>query len=137
MKIALFLTTPPLAFIVALMLAGLMPADDSSKHKEHSYRSGPRKRAAVGKDSQSSSEDIPTLLADMERKIVHFPPPEIVIHEGNMMEALLISDETGPLFCGSGMASIEYPMDWARENPAGMFEWFNEHWTVSGYERQD
>lgn len=136
MKPALFLTTPPLAFIAAAMLAGLMPAHDPAMHKEKSNRSSPRKRAAVMEDSKSSAKDIPSLLADLERRIVHFPPPEVEVHDGRGMEALLIGDENGPSFCGSGMASIEYSMDWARENPAGMFEWFNQHWTVSGYKRQ-
>ena len=135
MKAALFLTTPVLAFIAALMFAGLMPAVDPAMYKEPSNRSSPRKRAAVMEDSKSSATDIPVLLADLERRIVHFPPPEVEVHDGRGLEALLIGDENGPSFCGSGMASIEYSMDWARENPAGMFEWFNEHWTVSGYER--
>lgn len=136
MKTALYVTTPPLAFIAAMMFAGLITTDDSAGHKEQSNRAGPRKRAAVMEDDKSSSTDIPALLAVLERKIVHFPPPEIVIHEGKMMEALLKSEANGMQFCGSGMASYEYSMDWARENPAGMFEWFNEHWTVSGHERQ-
>jgi hypothetical protein len=135
MKPALFLTMPPLAFIASAMLAGLMPAHDPAMHQEKSNHSSPRKRAAATKDSQSSATDIPALLGDLERRMVHFPPPEVEVHDGRGMEVLHIGDENGPSFCGSGMASIEYSMDWARENPAGMFEWFNQHWTVSGYKR--
>ena len=118
------------------MFAGLMPADDPAMHKEQSNRSRPWRRAADMEDSKSPATDIPALLTDLERRIVHFPPPEVEVHDGKGMEERLISDENGPSFCGSGMASIEYSMGWARENPAGMFEWFNEHWTVSGYKRQ-
>jgi hypothetical protein len=135
MKSALFFTTPLLAFITALMLAGLVPPDTSAGHKEPPNRANSLKRKVM-QDSKSASTDIPALLADMERKIVYFSPPEVVAHDGKDMEEALISDEQSQGTCAGGMEAISYAHDWARENPAGMFEWFNEHWTVSGHKRQ-
>lgn len=136
MKPVLFLATPPLAFIAAAILAGLVPPNDDAHGANHLIPAGPRKLAEAMKVSQSAATDIPSQLAEMERQIIHFPSPEVAIHDGNGMEACLINDEHSLPVCGAGMSAISYALEWAQENPAAMFEWLNQHWTASGNQRQ-
>lgn len=133
MKPALVLSAPPLAFIAAAMLAGLVPHEEIASVTRQATPLSPGKRAEFVKESATS--DIPSLLSEMERQMVHFPPPELVIHDGKGMEARLLHERYSGQK-GGLMSAFRYSFEWAKNDPAGMFEWFNQYPTDSVYERQ-
>lgn len=135
MKPAIFLSVPVLAFIGAMMLAGLVPqSENTATGSRRPDDLSPRKRAEAMGSTTPTPGGIPAVLAGMERLMVHFPPPEVKTYNGDEMEASL---NTGnfPVTCGSGMAEIEYSMGWARENPQEMFEWLVRQSMVSGFKK--
>ncbi len=137
MKPSFLLATPPLVFVTAAILAGLTCQSIHSSHDEGGPAGlSPRKRAAVFADSNTTPTGIPAVLSEMERSIIHFPPPEKAAHDATGMEAALLTDERYTGFCGSGMPTITYSGDWARENPQGMFEWLIHQGMVSDSRRQ-
>ena len=124
MKPVLFLSTPPLAFFAAAMLAGLMPPHDATADADRPIPSGPRKRAEVIEGSKSGRTDIESALAEMERRVVRFHSPAAKIHDAEGMESQLIIKQRKAASGDSGLDAVNYSRLWAVENPAEMFEWF-------------
>ncbi len=137
MKPSFVLAAPPLAFITAALLAGLMgPPGSVASSTPKPENLSPRKRATALADTKGTPHDIPAVLAQMERRIIHFPPTEKTVHNAKTMESALLTDERYTGFCRSGMPTIENSMAWARENPQEMFDWLIQQGMVSDHRRQ-
>lgn len=122
MKPALFLSTLPLAFFAAAMLAGLVPPHDPSTSADQPIPYSPRKRKGAIEDSKPAPTFIESTLADMERRVVRFSPPNVEIHDAEGMESRLLIDLREAAW-GRGVEAENYARQWATQNPAEAFEW--------------
>lgn len=135
MKPAFLLSAPLLAFVAAAMLATVTSTPNDASGERASLPHHSRNRAAELTNFKTTSQDRPAQLARMERQIVHPLPLEKKTYDGKGMEAVLPANDF-PVCCGDGMAAISYSIDWASENPQGMFQWFIRQSAVSGFTRQ-
>ena len=124
MKTALFLSTPPLAFVAAAMLAGLAPPHDPAASPDGPIPFGPRKRAAVMEHSKPTPTDIESAIAEMEHRIGRFPSPEVEIYDAEGMESRLLVGQREATYGRVDLDALNYSRRWVAENPAEMFEWF-------------
>lgn len=135
MKPALFLSAPPLAFIAAALLAGLMAPDHAPHDSNKPIPISPRKRAAVMASQEGAPNDTPAVLAKLERQIVHFPPPEVETYDGAGLERSIQARkkyEGFPINWGSS-----YEWEWADKAPQEMFEWLIHQGVFSGKKRNE
>ncbi len=134
MKRAFFLSTPPIAFIAAAMLAGLVPLDDATRESNQAPSTNPQNLTATLTNLKSSSSDISDLLTELERRFVHFPPMEVENYDAEGMENDILIKKA---YAGAVISwAISYEHEWARKSPQKMFEWLIQQSIVFGNERQ-